>query len=278
MNEDSTPKLSKTPFIIGDALLLAVAAWLVFRANPLDTWHVVLLVATVAIGAWLGVMPFVIEYRAKLKFAESDRLASTAEQLGNLDALARQISGATTEWQHIHQSTTHTVTAAEQIAEKMLLETRNFGEVLTKINETEKQHLRLEVDKLRRSEADWLQVVVRILDHVYAVHQAALRSGQKNLIEQLTSFQNACRDTARRIGLIAVLPSTDAAFDPKQHQLLEGQTASDGAFVGDVLAPGYTFQGQVLRSPLVTVKEAQRAKAEEPDPQLSFEDRANAPA
>jgi molecular chaperone GrpE (heat shock protein) len=278
MNENSGLKLPKAPFIIGDALLIAAAAWLAFRANPLNTWHVALLVGAVAVGAWLCVAPFIMEYKAKLKLLESDQLTSTAAQLGDLQALARQISSATTEWQHIHQSTTQTVTAADQIAEKMLLETRNFGEVLTKINETEKQHLRLELEKLRRAEADWLQVVVRILDHVHALHQAAVRSGQKNLIDQLTSFQNACRDTARRLGVVPIVPKPDAGFDPKQHQLIEGQTAKEGAVVGDLLAPGYTFQGQLLRLPLVTVKEPERAKVEEPDPQLSFEDRANAPA
>ena len=35
---------------------------------------------------------------------------------------------------------------------------------------------------------------------------------------------------------------------------------------------------RLLRLPLVTVKEPSRPKVEEPDPQLSFEDRANAPA
>jgi len=278
MNENSAPKLSKAPFIIGDLLLLAVAAWLAFRGNPLDTWHVVLLVAAVAIGAWLAVAPFVIEFNAKLKMAESEQLATATAQLGNLEALANQIASAGSEWQHIHQSTTQTVTAADQIAEKMILEARNFGEILTKINETEKNHLRLEVDKLRRSEGEWLQVVVRILDHVHALHHAAARSGQKNLIDQLTHFQNACRDTARRLGLVALLPLPDAVFDAKQHQLLDGQTAKEGSAISDLVAPGYTFQGQLLRLPVVSVNEAAADKVEEPDPQLSFDDRADAPA
>ncbi|HMJ89645.1 MAG TPA: nucleotide exchange factor GrpE [Candidatus Acidoferrum sp.] len=278
MNENPVPRLSKVPFIIGDALLLAVAAWLAFRANPLDTWHVVLLVTAVAIGAWLAVAPFIIEFRAKTKLTESEQLASAAVQLGNLDSLAHQISNATSEWQHIHQSTTHAVTAADQIAEKMISEARNFGEVLTKINETEKNHLRLEVEKLRRNEGEWLQVIVRILDHINALHQAAARSGQKNLIEQLTQFQNACRDTARRLGLVPLVPPAGAAFDGKQHQLLEGQTAKDGAAIVDLVAPGYTFQGQLLRLPVVVVKEIAPEKDEESDAQLSFDDRAKTPA
>jgi molecular chaperone GrpE (heat shock protein) len=278
MNQNSAPKLSKIPFVVGDALLLTLAAWLAFRANPFDIGHVVLLFASVATAALLGVAPFYLEFKAKTQLAESDRLQNATAQLGNLEALARQIATAGSEWQHIHHSTTQTITAADQIAEKMITEARNFGEILTKINETEKNHLRVEVEKLRRSEGDWLQVVVRMLDHVHALHQAAVRSGQKNLIEQLTHFQNACRDTARRLGLVPIVPSAGVAFDAKQHQLLDGEAPANGGLVGDLVAPGYTFQGQLLRLPVVTVKEPARENVEEPDAQLSFDDRANAPA
>jgi len=65
------------------------------------------------------------------------------------------------------------------------------------------QHLELETAKLRRAEGDWLQVTVRILDHVFALYVAAARSGQPRLAEQIAAFQNACRDAARRVGLVA---------------------------------------------------------------------------
>ena len=85
-------------------------------------------------------------------------------------------------------------------------------------------------------------------------------------------------DTARRLGLVPLVPPPDVLFDAKQHQLLDGQTAKEGSAIGDLIAPGYTFQGQLLRLPVVTVKESAPEKVEEPDPQLSFEDQASAPA
>ncbi len=265
MNDNTAPKLTKIPFLIGDVLLLATAAWLVLRGESLGLWQGVFVVAAVAIAAWFGIAPFVMEFRAQTKLDENSQLTNATAQLENLEDLARQISSAGAQWQSVHQGTTQTVTAAEQIAEKMISEARNFGELLARLNETEKQHLRLEVEKLRRAEGDWLQILVRILDHVHALHQAGARTGQKNLADQLTQFQNACRDTVRRVGLAPIVPAPDAAFDPKQHQLLEGQTAKDGALVGDLLAPGYTFQGQLLRLPLVAVKSPAPApkKAEE---------------
>ena len=269
MNSAPAPRISKVPFIIGDLLLLAAAVWLVWSHSPLDGWHIGALVGAVAAGAWLATRPFVLQFHADMKLAETTQLTSVAAQLGNLETVARQIASATAEWQHVNESATQAVTAADQVAERMTAEARNFSEVLGRMNETEKNHLRLEVDKLRRGEGEWLQIVVRILDHVHALHEAGIRSGQRNVIEQLSHFQSACRDTARRVGLIPVLPANGAAFDPKQHQLLDGQTVKNGGMVGDTIAPGYTFQGQLLRLPVVALSE--KADAEKPsEPQLSF--------
>jgi hypothetical protein len=60
---------------------------------------------------------------------------------------------------------------------------------MQKMNDSEKAALRLEVEKLRRGEVEWLQVLVRILDHVFVLHAAAMRSGQPKLAEQITNFK-----------------------------------------------------------------------------------------
>ena len=278
MNQNGVPKISKWPFLAGDLLLLATAGWLAWSGTPLDGWRIVALPAAVGLGAWLAVLPFVLQFRADMKLAEAAAISDAAVQIGNLGSVAKQIAGATAEWQHIHQSATQAVTAAEHIAERMTVEARNFGEALGRMNESEKQHLRLEIDKLRRAEGEWLQMVVRMLDHVFALYRAGLRSGQSVLVEQLTSFQNACRDTVRRAGLTPILPSPDAPYDPAQHQLFDGQVARDGALIAEILAPGYTFQGQRIRLPLVTLREENTATgaAAEPAPQeqLAFPDSA----
>ena len=41
----------------------------------------------------------------------------------------------------------------------MTAEARAFQQFLDKANDTERNHLRLEVEKLRRAEGDWLQVL-----------------------------------------------------------------------------------------------------------------------
>src|SRR5262249_24518861 len=99
-------------------------------------------------------------------------------------------------------------------------------------------------------------VLVRMLDHVFALPQGALRSGQKNVIEQVGNFQNACRDVARRVGLTPFVPLAAEPFDAQRHQLLDHQSASaEGSVVSETLAAGYTFQGRLLRPALVRLRE-----------------------
>jgi molecular chaperone GrpE (heat shock protein) len=272
MNETSVPRLSKLPFIIGDLLLIATAAYAAFYGSFLGQWQYVAVVASIAFGAWLLVWPFVLEFRAATKLAESNALDGVTEKIQDLDKVSTSISSAILEWQHLQQTAGHTVTAAEHIAERMTAEARNFGEAMTRLNETEKNHLRLEVEKLRRAEGDWLGVTVRILDHVYALHKAATRSGQRNVIEQLTQFQNACRDTARRLGVVPVVPEPGVPFHPDAHQLLDGAKAGDGVVIADIIAPGFTFQGSVIRLPVVAVNGAKTEEPKAAEAQLSFDE------
>lgn len=274
MNQSSAPRLTKLPFVVGDILLLAAAVYVAKYGAFLGQWQYMAIFGAVVCGAWLMVWPFVLEFRAATKLAEALALLDATSKIHDLNKVSASIAGAVAEWQQLQQGATQAVAAADQIAVRMTTEARNFNEAMAKLNEAEKNHLRLEVEKLRRAEGEWLGVTVRLLDHVHALHQAGLRSGQRNVIEQLTSFQNACRDTARRLGVLAVVPETGRPFDPKHHQLFDQSTPPDGSIVGDIIAPGFTFQGQVIRLPVVALKE--KAAGESPankaeDAQLSFD-------
>ena len=91
-----------------------------------------------------------------------------------------------------------------------------------------------------------------------------------NLMEK--QFSVSARSVKRKF--LSIQYQSDVPFDVERHQLLNGAKPAPGALVGDILAPGYTFQGQVIRLPVVSVKETKEAKAEKPkaeDAQLSFE-------
>ena len=76
----------------------------------------------------------------------------------------------------------------------MAQESTRFIEVMQSIDVSEKEHLRVETEKLRRGERDWLQAAVRVLDHVFALHKAAVQSGQPKLVNQISNFQHAVVD------------------------------------------------------------------------------------
>ena len=222
-------KLVKWPFFAGDAVLLGVA-WLIYSQSklPMGPWEIFFCVLAVALGASLGVAPFLLEYRAVAKLAEAGALADTVAQIQHLDLVAIQINRATAQWLGVQEESTKTVCAAKDIADRMTAEARHFTDFLEKANTGEKANLRLETEKLRRAENDWLQVLMRILDHVYALHRAALRSGQPGLVEQLGHFQNACHDVSRRIGLVPFLAAAAKPFDTVRHRLVDEQaTAPD---------------------------------------------------
>jgi molecular chaperone GrpE (heat shock protein) len=131
-----------------------------------------------------------------------------------------------------------------------------------KLNDTEKGALRLEVEKLRRAEADWLQVLARILDHIFALHDAAVRSGNAELAAQIGQFQQTCREAARRIGLVPLGAAPDEKFEAKKHRAHGIETPPADAVVAETLAPGLTYQGRLIRPVLVRLRDSDAPAAE----------------
>lgn len=256
MSESNVPRLAKWPFLVGDLLFLGLVFGVVnLSEHPMQAWLVAFYGICVAAGAWLAILPYLTEYRAEVKLAEAGGLATTVEQIRNLELVSAQVTSTGSQLQSALDQSAKTVAAADAIATRMTAEAKAFAEFMNKANDTEKSHLRLEVEKLRRAEADWVQVVVRMLDHTFALHQAAQRSGQTNVITQLTSFQNACRDVARRVGLAPFAPNPGDLFDAQAHQLADSEAqAPAGARVGEVLATGFKFQGQPIRPALVRLE------------------------
>jgi molecular chaperone GrpE (heat shock protein) len=258
MIDNVAPRINKVPFLVGDVLLSAMAFLICFVLAPAGSVPMMAVaVVSLALGATLGVLPFILEYRAHGRISEAGTLAGAVAKLQQVEKVAAQIESATGHWQLASEDAGKTVAAAKEIAERMTSEVQAFGEFMQRVNDNEKANLRVEVEKLRRSETDWLQVLIRTLDHVYALHVGASRSGQPALVEQIGNFQNACRDAARRVGLTPFLPNSGEPLDPARHQVLDGgaQPAPDSA-ISETVATGYSFQGRLVRPALVRVKSA----------------------
>jgi molecular chaperone GrpE (heat shock protein) len=254
---DRTPlQVAKWPFLLGNALFLALAYWIMLKVDPFITlWQTLALFLCVAAGASLSITPFVWEHKAALRLAESESLSGTLRQIQNLESIAAQIQTATGQWQGALDSGSKVLEAARQMNARMDTEAAAFADFFKQADEKEKGHLRLEVEKLRRAEADWLQVVVRLLDHVYNLQQAGVRSGKPELAENFTRFQAACRDVTRRVGLVPVEAAAGTLFDEKLHQLMEESAApAPGTRIVATIATGYTYQGQSIRLPIVALQ------------------------
>jgi len=239
-----------------DAVLLSTGGLLLWLGHrPLLWWEASLMVVCLAGAAGSFIFPFARRNSDEQSLAQTRLLAQATGQLQNVDQVAAQITGATNQWREYQEQASQTAETAKSIAESMSAEARSFTEFLQKANDTERAHLRLEVEKLRRAESEWVQIVVHILDHVFAVFQAAHRSGQPALAEQMNQFQNSCRDAARRVGLVATLCKTGDPFDASLHKLADNASPNGNAIIAETLATGYTFQGQIIRRPLVALQE-----------------------
>jgi len=269
MNEllgSGSPRLARWPFVIADLVLVGVALfcygqgghWPFGDAVGLVSWEGWVLTVCFSLGAVLGVLPFILEYRVATRMDELARVQRGLEQIKNIEQIGRQISSATASWQAVQDDAGKAVATASELNERMDAETQAFQEFLQRAHDTERTHLRLEVDKLRRSEGEWLQVVVRVLDHVWALYRAAVHSGKVNLVGQLSLFQRACRDAAQRVGVVPFVPSGGDAFDPELHQPAEGSEVSEAeAKVHEALATGFRYQGQMVRKALVVLQSAE---------------------
>jgi len=250
-------KAPKWPFLLGQILLLGFAYFVVARLpHPIGPWEVAGCFVLALAGVLVGVWPFLIDCKLIAKKIEGDSLGAVAQKIQGLEQIAARVSSATNEWINLQGQAEKTSAGAREIADRMTEEVRQFSEFMQKMNDSEKAALRLETEKLRRVEGEWLQVVVRILDHVFLLHAAAARSGQPQLAEQIAHFQNACRDAARRVGLTPFVAEAGEPFQAERHQIVGAGTAGTDAVIANTIGTGYTFQGQLLRPALVKLREA----------------------
>jgi molecular chaperone GrpE (heat shock protein) len=264
MSSVAAPRVSKWPFLLGDALLVALAVFLVWRAPAaLDKWQAWAVVACVGLGCWLAVQPFLRDHEAVVKLLEQTNLAGTLEQIQQLKQVGAQIASATSQWQAVQESAAKTTATAGEIAGRIQAEKQAFAEFQSRAMEQEKQTLKLELEKLRRNEGEFLQVIIHVLDHTYALFQAGARSGQPGLVAQLGNFRAACLDAVRRIGIVAHEAQSGDAFDGRVHQTFDGQPPVDDSRVGQTVACGYTFQGQALRRIVVTTGNGATTESEQ---------------
>lgn len=235
-------------------MLLLLAYWIQSKGGlNFDAGVAFALFGCVVAGAFLAIHPFVQDHRAAMRLLETGALVSAAEKITEMHRVSEAISAASTQWQAVHDGATHIAKTSAEMTQRMDVSAKEFMEFMKQSNDTEKAHLRLAVEKLRRTEGEWVEVVVSMLDQTFRLHQAAVRSGKSGVSDNIGKFQLANRDMARRVGVVLRESATGATFDSTQHRLADESTPPAGALIQEVLAPGVDFQGQALRPELVAV-------------------------
>ena len=263
MNDSNSWKVSKWPFFVVDALLWVFAFVVVSKLpHPIGRWEMFGCFGAAGLGAVIGILPFLLEYRAVGKLVDLSALGTVADKIQNLELLAARIDAATSQWVNVQTQAEKISTGAKEITDRMAEEIRGFSDFMQKINDREKATMRLETEKLRRGEGEWLQVLVAILDHVFALHAAAEQSGQRQVADQIGVFKNACLGAVRRVGLVPFVAGPDEPFNPERHQAVDAKNppAADAA-VAETVGVGYTFQGRLLRMAFVRLRETTAAPA-----------------
>ena len=264
MSSIELPKIKIVPFLLADLVLILTAGLLIHYAEkPLTVGMAAIILSCVALAAWIGVFPFLKQYKADQAFGEAASLASTVEQIKYLQEVATQITQVTGYWQTMQDQSEKTLNAASEVTDKMVSEARSFQEFMVRANDQEKAHLKLEADKLHRGEKEWLQVNTFIIDHIVALHQAAMASGAPDLIHQIGSFQKVCFDAWRRVGLSCHLPKPGAPFDPNIHRIPgTKELPPEGSIIEKVVAGALQYQGKWIRPGLVHVESTGEADSQ----------------
>ena len=259
MSKQNAPTLPLYAFIVADVAFLVAAWWIGTRSpHPLDLGHVFAVLVSLAGGALCGVLPFMRQYQAQLDLNETDKLTNTVSQIRELAKVGRTVREAADQWHLAQEASSETVKAAKGVFDKMAEETKSFHEFLENAHKTEINNLRLQVEKLRKTDQEWMQITVNMLDHVFALYEAGQKSEHVGVANQLAQFRAACYDIVRRNGLIPFEAEPGEPFDSRKYQLKDpSHQPGPDKLVQRTLATGYTFQGQLLRKALVGLAETE---------------------
>ena len=242
----------KWPFLFADIVFIGLGYWIsTLIQGEAELWQVASILSCAVLGAGFAVAPFYFEYSAESKAIEIPQLTSVVKEVSKMEEVGELIADASKNWENIQDASAQTAKLADEIAAGIAATVKDHDKFMATANSEQLATLKFEVEKLRRSETNWANSLINVLDLVYRLERSAAESGKKQFIETMGLFQNQCRDVARRAGLVAIIVKSGTPFDSEVHRLPNDGQGKVGKNISETLLPGYRLQGKLMRKPLV---------------------------
>lgn len=223
-----TPKLPKWPFLLGDALLLGTAWMIAHQSRDAFAGGPLIAVTTcVALGALLGVIPFLSDYARKQDEALDDRQRSLESLSRTVAASSEQISIAAGGLHEITEIAHRNLKAAEQLPHKLQEKIAEFKAELENANSEEREELEKELATLRAGESERLESIADKIAKATAEFSKLEASAQKHVTAGAEAIAKASAAASQATGnlqeklgaALAQLEAKLAALDAASHSL-----------------------------------------------------------
>jgi chemotaxis protein histidine kinase CheA len=222
MNLEPAPRLSKTVFLVIDAVLLITAFLIVyFSKNPYAPLPFVATVLFVGAAGVVGLIPFLIDYAAdSAEYVQQERERVT-DQVQRLQTAAESLARAAAQIKAVEEAVHKTAHAAENLPYRMQEKLAEFNEALAEKEGDDREALEQELAELRAANSDQLKAAAEKI-HKAAADWAALEAATRKQLTAaeaaLAKIQGAAGDTAakfetRLAAALATLDTRLATFE-----------------------------------------------------------------
>lgn len=219
---ESSPKISKWFFLLSDALLIAVAAFIAANSErPLSPTAILSIVACVSIGAIVTAAALIADYVRKQEESLDDRQRALEALSRTVATSAEQISIAVAGLNEIGDHVAKSLKHAEHLPHKLQERINDFTRQINEAAVNDNEALQQEINSLRASEAEKLEVagdritktaaeLIR-LETVAAKHAAAANEALARLPEAFTKARTEA-ETALHVAQNSAVHALEQKF------------------------------------------------------------------
>ena len=160
MNLPHSPRPPKWPYFLGDGILLAAACLIgLLSPTPLPAAALSFIFGCVALGAVLGVVPYILDSAAAQRDSEAAVHYKLETQSTRLHQSAEMLASSAGQLKAAHEATTKAVHTAETLPYRLQEKIGEFSATLQEHDDEEKAAMIKELEALRDAEGQRLTAI-----------------------------------------------------------------------------------------------------------------------